>query len=66
MVNPSYIIHFVKYRVDLSLRDKEAMQLYVFQSVHQLNNTCIMTNQQQILKEAVWLVTDHDAHMLFK
>lgn len=48
----------------LSLGDKETAQLYVLLSVHELSNRCTVTNQQKPLKGVMWLVTDHDVHLL--
>lgn len=58
-----FIIHFVKYHVGLSLGDN-TMQLYALQSMRELNNRCVMTNHQPLLKEVKWLVTDHDEHVI--
>ena len=59
------IIHFLlKCHTGLSLEEEKAEQLYSLMCVGELGNSCTVSNQQQTLKEVMWLATDHEVHLL--
>lgn len=55
-------ISFIKCPVGLSQGDKEATKLHMLLFVQELRMA--MTNPWLTLKEVIWLITDHDIHLL--